>query len=154
VLTRLVGVGQTPSGKKLDLNVLSSNYHLEMNPGYCTRLSRARAPTQRPTLTVGETGGSDVGVHDRVVVPGIIKEIAQTQQLDPNAPRAFKGTTALPAPSPLSVAALTGGMWRAQWWSSTRAGACRATPRRACVARWKSTRRPCASSSAAAPPAT
>jgi len=32
-----------------------------------------------------------VGIQDRVVVPTIIKEIAQTQQIDTNAPRAFKG---------------------------------------------------------------
>ena len=60
---------QTPSGKKLDLNVLSSNYHLEMNP-------------------------SDVGIHDRVVLPSVIKEVAQTQQLDSNALRPFKGAAA------------------------------------------------------------
>ncbi|RKO87462.1 putative subunit of DNA replication factor C (RF-C) [Blyttiomyces helicus] len=55
----------TPSGKKLEINVVSSNYHLEMTP-------------------------SDVGIYDRVVIQDLIKEIAQTQQVDSNAKRAFK----------------------------------------------------------------
>ena len=58
-------VFETPSGKKMDLNVISSNYHIEMNP-------------------------SDVGNQDRVVVQEVIKEIAQTQQLDLGSPRSFK----------------------------------------------------------------
>ena len=34
---------------------------------------------------------SDVGFYDRIVVQEIIKEIAQTQQVTPNAPREYKG---------------------------------------------------------------
>lgn len=56
---------QTPSGKKIEVTVFSSNYHIEINP-------------------------SDVGIYDRVVIQEIIKELAQTQQVD-KSKRAFKG---------------------------------------------------------------
>jgi replication factor C subunit 3/5 len=56
---------QTPGGTKLELHTVSSNYHVELTP-------------------------SDVGLHDRVVVQDIIKEIAQTQQVDVQAARRFK----------------------------------------------------------------
>lgn len=56
----------TPSGKKLEIPIISSNYHMEMNP-------------------------SDVGTQDRLVVQELIKELAQTQQIDANATRKFKG---------------------------------------------------------------
>ena len=35
---------------------------------------------------------SDVGIYDRVVIQEILKEIAQTQQIDLNAKHRFKGT--------------------------------------------------------------
>ncbi|PVU87778.1 hypothetical protein BB559_005883 [Furculomyces boomerangus] len=56
---------QTPSNRSLEINVISSNYHIEINP-------------------------SDAGIYDRVVVQELIKEIAQTQQVNVNAPRKFK----------------------------------------------------------------
>ena len=34
---------------------------------------------------------SDVGIYDRVVIQDILKEIAQTQQVDLNAKQKFKG---------------------------------------------------------------
>lgn len=34
---------------------------------------------------------SDVGIYDRVVIQEILKEIAQTQQVDLNAKQRFKG---------------------------------------------------------------
>ena len=34
---------------------------------------------------------SDVGMYDRVVIQDILKEIAQTQQVDLNAKQRFKG---------------------------------------------------------------
>lgn len=34
---------------------------------------------------------SDVGQYDRVVIQDILKEIAQTQQIDTNAKQKFKG---------------------------------------------------------------
>ncbi|OZJ05051.1 Replication factor C subunit 5 [Bifiguratus adelaidae] len=55
----------TPSNRKLELNVVSSNYHLELNP-------------------------SDVGMYDRMVVQELIKDVAQTQQVDANAKHRFK----------------------------------------------------------------
>ncbi|EIW70004.1 hypothetical protein TREMEDRAFT_30209 [Tremella mesenterica DSM 1558] len=55
----------TPSGRKLDVNVVQSNYHIELTP-------------------------SDVGMYDRVVIQDILKEIAQTQQVDLNAKQRFK----------------------------------------------------------------
>ncbi|KAJ1924808.1 Replication factor C (RF-C) subunit [Tieghemiomyces parasiticus] len=56
---------ETPSKRKIELNVVTSNYHLELNP-------------------------SDVGIYDRVVIQDLIKEVAQTQQVDANAQRKFK----------------------------------------------------------------
>ncbi|KAJ1678055.1 Replication factor C (RF-C) subunit [Spiromyces aspiralis] len=57
---------ETPSGRKIEINTLSSNLHIELNP-------------------------SDVGgTYDRVVVQELIKEVAQTQQLSAKASRRFK----------------------------------------------------------------
>lgn len=55
----------TPSNKKLEIMTVSSNYHIEVNP-------------------------SDVGIYDRVVVMDIIKNVAQSQQLNASAQREFK----------------------------------------------------------------
>lgn len=55
----------TPSNRKIDIAVLSSNFHMEINP-------------------------SDVGIQDRLVIQTLIKEIAQTQQIDANSARKFK----------------------------------------------------------------
>ncbi|XP_056638763.1 replication factor C subunit 3 [Diorhabda sublineata] len=55
----------TPSNKKLEIMTLNSNYHIEVNP-------------------------SDVGIYDRVVIMDIIKNVAQSQQLNVNAQREFK----------------------------------------------------------------
>lgn len=55
----------TPSNKKIEIMTVSSNYHLEVNP-------------------------SDAGFYDRVVVVDLIKQVAQTQQLDSTGQRDFK----------------------------------------------------------------
>nr|XP_022921293.1 replication factor C subunit 3 [Onthophagus taurus] len=55
----------TPSNKKLEIMTVSSNYHIEVNP-------------------------SDVGIYDRVVVMDLIKNVAQSQQLDINGQKEFK----------------------------------------------------------------
>ncbi|XP_018321300.1 replication factor C subunit 3 [Agrilus planipennis] len=55
----------TPSNKKLEVTTVSSSYHIEVNP-------------------------SDVGIYDRVIIMNLIKNVAQTQQLDINGQRAFK----------------------------------------------------------------
>ncbi|KAF8307753.1 P-loop containing nucleoside triphosphate hydrolase protein [Clavulina sp. PMI_390] len=58
-------VFETPSRRKLDVNIVQSNFHIEITP-------------------------SDVGNFDRVVIQEILKEIAQTQQVDLNAKQRFK----------------------------------------------------------------
>ncbi|KAI0749444.1 P-loop containing nucleoside triphosphate hydrolase protein [Daedaleopsis nitida] len=55
----------TPTKRKLDVNIVQSNYHIEITP-------------------------SEVGNYDRVVIQEILKEIAQTQQVDLNAKQRFK----------------------------------------------------------------
>ncbi|KAF2666801.1 replication factor C subunit 5 [Microthyrium microscopicum] len=55
----------TSSNRKLEFNIVSSVYHLEITP-------------------------SDVGNFDRVVVQDLLKEVAQTQQVDLNARQRFK----------------------------------------------------------------
>ncbi|PYH90793.1 hypothetical protein BO71DRAFT_452553 [Aspergillus ellipticus CBS 707.79] len=58
-------VFQTTSNRKLEFNIVSSVYHMEITP-------------------------SDVGNYDRVVVQELLKEIAQTQQVDLSARQRFK----------------------------------------------------------------
>ena len=56
---------QTTSNRKLEFNIVASIYHLEITP-------------------------SDVGNFDRVVVQDLLKEVAQTQQVDQSARQRFK----------------------------------------------------------------
>ena len=56
---------KTPSNKVIEVNTISSNYHIEMNPGDC-------------------------GIYDRYVVGEIIKEIAQNHPLHATGKAAFK----------------------------------------------------------------
>ncbi|OLL25493.1 Replication factor C subunit 5 [Neolecta irregularis DAH-3] len=53
------------SNKKLEVNIVSSVYHLEITP-------------------------SDVGNYDRIVIQDLLKEVAQTQQVDLAAKQRFK----------------------------------------------------------------
>ncbi|KAK4935277.1 Replication factor C (RF-C) subunit [Elasticomyces elasticus] len=55
----------TSSNRKLEFNIVSSVYHLEITP-------------------------SDVGNYDRVVIQELLKEVAQTQQVDLSAKQRFK----------------------------------------------------------------
>ena len=55
----------TSSNRKLEFNIVTSVYHLEITP-------------------------SDVGNYDRVVIQDLLKEVAQTQQVDMNAKQRFK----------------------------------------------------------------
>ncbi|KAJ8882784.1 hypothetical protein PR048_014598 [Dryococelus australis] len=55
----------TPSNKKVELMIISSNYHMEVNP-------------------------SDVNIYDRVVVQELLKTVAQTHQFDATGQREFK----------------------------------------------------------------
>jgi len=56
---------QSPSGKKVEISTIASNYHIEVNP-------------------------SDVGRDDYTVVRNLLKEVAQTQNLDAGSQKAFK----------------------------------------------------------------
>ncbi|KAI9889708.1 MAG: Replication factor C (RF-C) subunit [Vezdaea aestivalis] len=58
-------VFQTSANRKLEFNIVASVYHLEITP-------------------------SDVGNYDRVVVQDLLKEVAQTQQVDQSAKQRFK----------------------------------------------------------------
>lgn len=58
-------VFQTSTNRKLEFNIVSSVYHMEITP-------------------------SDVGNYDRVVIQDLLKEVAQTQQVDLNAKQRFK----------------------------------------------------------------
>lgn len=58
-------VFQTTTNRKLEFNIVASVYHLEITP-------------------------SDVGNYDRVVVQDLLKEVAQTQQVDQSARQRFK----------------------------------------------------------------
>lgn len=58
-------VFQTSSNRKLEFNIVASVYHLEITP-------------------------SDVGNFDRVVIQDLLKEVAQTQQVDLGAKQRFK----------------------------------------------------------------
>lgn len=58
-------VFQTSSNRKLEFNIVASVYHLEITP-------------------------SDVGNYDRVVIQDLLKEVAQTQQVDAGARQRFK----------------------------------------------------------------
>ncbi|MCO5572046.1 hypothetical protein L7F22_025797 [Adiantum nelumboides] len=58
-------VFMNPSRRKIDVNVVSSNYHIELTP-------------------------SDAGGYDRIIIQDILKDIAQTQQVDANARHRFK----------------------------------------------------------------
>ncbi|ODQ63565.1 replication factor C subunit 5 [Nadsonia fulvescens var. elongata DSM 6958] len=55
----------TPSNKKLEFTIVSSIYHMEITP-------------------------SDMGSFDRVVIQDLLKEVAQTQQVDLQAKQKFK----------------------------------------------------------------
>jgi replication factor C subunit 3/5 len=55
----------TPSKKKIEITTVASNYHIEMNP-------------------------SDAGIHDRVVIQELLKEVAQTHTLDSATLKDFK----------------------------------------------------------------
>ncbi|KAI0733680.1 P-loop containing nucleoside triphosphate hydrolase protein [Fomitopsis betulina] len=58
-------VFMTPSKRKLDVNIVQSNFHIEITP-------------------------SEVGNYDRVVIQELLKDIAQTQQVDLSAKQRFK----------------------------------------------------------------
>ncbi len=56
---------ETPSKKTIEMTTLASNYHIEVN-------------------------ASDAGIYDRIVIQEMIKNIAQTNQLDSHTQKSFK----------------------------------------------------------------
>ncbi|KAK9477370.1 P-loop containing nucleoside triphosphate hydrolase protein [Lipomyces japonicus] len=58
-------VFQTSSSRKLEFNIVSSNYHLEITP-------------------------SEMGNNDRLIIQELLKEVAQTQQVNLSAKQKFK----------------------------------------------------------------
>lgn len=95
---------------------MSSNYHLEVNPRYaCQDGKKMESGYQRTMDDTLPSGGrrrnkveletnslfwkkyafvethSDVGIYDRVVIQDLLKEVAQTQQVDASAQKRFKG---------------------------------------------------------------
>ncbi|KAI8321322.1 P-loop containing nucleoside triphosphate hydrolase protein [Martensiomyces pterosporus] len=58
-------VFETPSRRRMEINIISSSYHIEVNP-------------------------SDAGIYDRVIIQDLIKETAQTQQISASSARKFK----------------------------------------------------------------
>lgn len=82
-------VFMTPSKRKLDVNVVQSNFHIEINPRYGTVFSQY---FRLKTIIELVPLRSEVGSYDRVVIQEILKEIAQTQQVDLNAKQRFKGS--------------------------------------------------------------
>ncbi|XGW25637.1 hypothetical protein V3C99_006778 [Haemonchus contortus] len=55
----------TPSNRKIEIDTVSSNYHIEINPG-------------------------EVGIYDRVVVQEVVKQMAQTAQIVSATQKSFK----------------------------------------------------------------
>ncbi|KAK6018292.1 hypothetical protein OSTOST_16134, partial [Ostertagia ostertagi] len=55
----------TPSNRKIEIDTVSSNYHIEINPG-------------------------EVGIYDRVVVQDVVKQMAQTSQISSATQKSFK----------------------------------------------------------------
>lgn len=64
-LTFTLRVFVTPSNRKIDITIVQSNYHLEITP-------------------------ADTGNYDRVIIQDLLKEIAQTAQVDAAAKQRFK----------------------------------------------------------------
>jgi len=73
--------------------VVQSNYHIELTPRYKYQSLSAQISAKKVYMP------SDVGNWDRHVVQDILKEIAQTQQVDLNAQKRFKGMSVILSPS-------------------------------------------------------
>jgi len=73
----------SPSKRKLEINLVQSNYHIEITPRYFFLSSHA---VMRDSMFFSEAGN-----YDRVVIQELLKEIAQTQQVDIGAKQRFKG---------------------------------------------------------------
>ena len=63
--------------------MVQSNYHIEITPRYVVEQPLIDCSSFIPF--------SEAGSYDRVVIQELLKEIAQTQQVDLNAKQRFKG---------------------------------------------------------------
>jgi replication factor C subunit 3/5 len=106
----------TPSHRKLDLNIVQSNFHIEITPRLVglaiLHFIVAHIPHHIGGISHSffrilykwgtDRFNSDVGMYDRVVIQEILKEIAQTQQVDLAAKQRFKGMSDVEDGGPLS----------------------------------------------------
>ena len=114
---------QTPSKKKVEISSISSNYHIEINPRLETQQLYIHTMYMHvhihvvmyvhvhtsvsyplPICTVRVMFFSDAGFHDRVVIQDLLKETAQSQNLE-SVQKDFKGKFISPSalsPFPLS----------------------------------------------------
>ncbi|KAF5341752.1 hypothetical protein D9611_001819 [Ephemerocybe angulata] len=67
----------TPSKRKMEINIVQSNFHIEITP-------------RRAHPSLLSTHSHEAGNYDRLVIQEILKEIAQTQQVDLSAKQRFK----------------------------------------------------------------
>ncbi len=72
----------------VEVTIISSNYHIELNP-------------------------SEVGSRDRAIIQEVVKEVAQTRTIDPTHQKTFKGTH----PRAHTAVLLAGFSSRCQSWS-------------------------------------
>ena len=71
----------TPSNKKVEIHSSASNYHIEICPGNTS--DEAIKNNHNFNL-------ADAGVHDRVVIQGLVKEVAGTRQINSEKQKHFK----------------------------------------------------------------
>lgn len=91
---------QAPSKKKIEINTIASNYHLEVNArqGWTSISSRSKEYLNFHWLISFFVlfSRSDAGNQDRVVIQELIKTVAQSQQIQSSTQRDFKGSLSLP----------------------------------------------------------
>jgi len=88
---------KTTSNRKIDINVVQSNYHIEITPSWVwlsfswsgERAKKGERKTDEEEKTL--ISRRDAGNYDRQIVQELLKDIAQTQQVDLNARKRFKG---------------------------------------------------------------
>lgn len=85
---------QAPSKKKIEINTIASNYHLEVNArqGWIRFLFDSKGYIDFDWIIFFFfLTHSDAGNQDRVVIQELIKTVAQSQQIQSNTQRDFKG---------------------------------------------------------------